>query len=155
MNLYERLYYFFKKLQASAPWSRWEVLRGYPDSQVFELKKLLLWIHLPTYDADLSVRQQGGKMDLGRWTARVGVWASRLAGGTEEIGIAISQILYTFRDTSVCTATKFDVTLGTAYTNKSLLDLGLSVQGIGGPFEVLKNTDTNEFRYEFDLYLKG
>ena len=149
------IYTFLVSLQSSAPWSRWTIVRGYPTTEKYELDTLLVFVMIPKYLPDISKRQQGGKSDLGSWIMRLGVWDSRLAGGTEEIGIASSQILYTFRDSTVWSDATFNITFASLQSNTTIINQGVLVTGIDGPYEMIKNTDTNEFRYEFDLYLRG
>ena len=149
------IYTFLTSLQSSDPWSRWTVVRGYPTTEIFELNSLIVFVMVPKYLPLESRRQQGAKSDLGAWIMRLGVWDSRLAGGTEEIGIASSQILYTFRDSTVWSDATFNITFASLQSNTTIINQGVLVTGIDGPYEMIKNTDTNEFRYEFDLYLRG
>jgi len=146
---------FLESLQSSSPWDRWSIVFGYPSTEKFELDSLIVFVMLPKYLPETSLNQKGANMDLGSWVMRLGVWDSRLAGGTEEIGLACSQVLYTFRNKTVWSDQQFTVTLATAQTDTTLINQGITVQRIDGPFEIIKNTDTNEFRYEFDLYLRG
>ena len=149
------IYTFLNSLKSAQPWSRWEIIRGYPRTENFELQDLFIFVMLPKYIPSATVRHQGGNIDLGGWVCRIGVWDSRLSGGTQEIGIASSQLLYVFRNTEVWAKTTFNVTFATAYTGTTILNQGVSVNEIDGPFEIIKNTETNEFRFEFDLYLRG
>lgn len=149
------IYTFLVSLQSAQPWSRWTIVKGYPTTENFELSSLKVYLMPPQYQPTQSARHQGGKIDLGSWVMRVGVWDSRLAGGVEEIGIACSQILYTFRDSTIWSDATFNITFTTTHTNTTIVNQGVTVTGIDGPYEVENNKDTNEFRYEFDLFLRG
>jgi len=154
-DLRNLIYTFLVALQSSAPWSRWTIIRGYPTTENFELTTLKIYVMLPKYNPATSIRHQGGKAGLGSWIMRIGVWDSNLAGGVEEIGLACSQIIYSFRDSTVWSDQTFNITLSTSYTGTTIINQGVSVQAVDGPFEIIKNVDTNEYRYEFDLYLRG
>jgi hypothetical protein len=149
------IYTFLVSLQSGAPWSRWSIIKGYPTTDNFELTSLLVFVMIPKYVPGTSIKHQGGQSDLGSWVMRLGVWDSRLAGGQQEADIACSQLLYTFRDSTIWSDATFNITLDKAYTGTTIINQGVSVQQIDGPYEIVKNVDTNEFRYEFDLYLRG
>lgn len=146
---------YMQSFQTSSPWNRWSLIYGYPTTEHHELQSLIIFVMPPKYLPDAMTRQQGAKIDLGKWSMRIGAWDSRMAGGTDEIGIAVSQILYIFRNKDSLRTATFDITTDAVYTETTINKQGLRVQQIDGPFEIIKNTDTNEFRYEFDLYLKG
>lgn len=154
-DLRNLIYTFLVSLQSADPWSRWTVIKGYPTTEKFELASLLVYVEMPKYLPQTSIKHQGGKADLGSWVMRIGVWDSRLAGGVEEAGIACSQLLYSFRDSTIWTDATFNITLSEAYTATTIINQGVTITQIDGPYELVKNVDTNEFRYEFDLYLRG
>jgi len=145
---------YLESFQTASPWDRWTIINGYPSTEIHELQSVLIFIMPPRYLPD-GVRQQGGNIELARWVLRIGVWDSRMSGGVEEIGIAQSQILYVFRNKESVKDATFDITTDAAYTATTFQAQGLRIEKIEGPFEIIKNVDTNEFRYEFDLYLKG
>ena len=144
---------YLKSFQSASPWSRWNVIYGFPETDKFELQAVLIYVMKPKYNLN-GIKSQGAQIDLGRWVMRVGIWNDRVSGGAEEIGIAESRLLYAFRHKSQFTST-FDVTTDAVYVATTLQAQGIQFESIEGPFEVLKNVDTNEFRYEFDVYLKG
>jgi len=145
---------YLQALQVSAPWNRWTIIYGYPNEEKFNLEEVLIYVQPPKFQSG-EIKNQGSQIGLGQWMMRLGVWNDRLAGGAEEIGIAESQILYSFRHKGRMADTTFDVTNSAAYTGTTLLAQGIQIDRIEGPTEVLKNVDTNEFRSEFDIFLKG
>ena len=146
---------FLDAMTASTPWDRWSIIYGYPTTENFQLNNVLIFVMLPKYNPETSLTHKGASLDLGSWVMRLGVWDSRVSGGTEEIGIACSQILHTFRNSTVWSDEQFTVTFDSTHTDTTIVNQGVTVQRIDGPFEIIKNTDTDEFRYEFDLYLRG
>ena len=153
-DLQDCIIQYLKSFQGSAPWNRWEIVYGFPKEDVFELQKVFIYVLTPKYNAN-GIKIQGSQIDLGRWALRLGIWNDRISGGAEEIGIAESRLLYAFRHKSQARTATFDVTTDAAYTDTTLQDQGIQIERIEGPYEVLKNVQTNEFRSEFDVYLKG
>lgn len=140
-----------KKLEtATAPWSSWGLVFGYPETSVFEnFTKPFIYIEAPTL-VD-GVFQQGGGKSCGVYTMLID---DNKTGRDEEINIISSKILSLFRDPSTCHTTQFDVTLGSAYTNTTLIGQGIRVSDCKGP-SIIDGMDIKEFRREFQLTIRA
>jgi len=139
--------------QSAAPWSRWEIILGWPETNVFEeLTKPFIYLLEPQKIRD--IKQIGGGKSLAVWEMILGAWDDRKTGGTGEINIIASHLLDLFGDDSTHALT-FTVSIGgTAYTSKTLTDHGIQIVSITGPFPRAV-TDLKEFRYEFNLTLRA
>lgn len=134
----------------TAPWTRWDVVLGWPETDVFKkLTKPFLYVLPPTVQSWRRV--QGGKSSP-LMSMTIGAWDDRKTGGTEEINIVGSRILALFGDPQTVHTTTFTVTLDSVYTGTTLKNQGVYVDGIFGPREIATE-DVKEFRTEFELYL--
>lgn len=136
----------------SDPWTRWTVIRGYPESDIFDhLDEPFIYVETPIMTNLLQ--EQGGEPSY-FWSLKIGAWDDRVTGGTEEINIIASRLIDFFNDPKTCHTQTFDVTLGTTtYTDTTLMAQGLRVVGITGPREMYTE-NLKEFRMEFDLSLR-
>jgi hypothetical protein len=143
-----------KKLEtATAPWSSWGLVFGYPETSVFEnLSKPFIYVEAPTL-VDF-VYQQGGGKKCGIYTMLLGAWDDNKTGRDEEINIISSKIISLFNDPSTCHTTQFDVTLGSAYTNTTLIGQGIRITGCLGP-SIIDGQDLKEFRREFQITIRA
>lgn len=143
-----------KKLEtATAPWSSWDLVFGYPETSVFEdLAKPFIYVEAPVL-VD-GVFQHGGGKSCGIYTMILGAWDDNKTGRDEEINIISSKILSLFRDPSTCHTTQFDVTLGSAFTNTTLIGQGIRITGCLGP-SIIDGQDLKEFRREFQITIRA
>lgn len=140
-----------------APWSRWDVILGWPEADATTGK----FVKPPIYVMPPIVTDwrwiQGGKPGS-RLRMILGAWDDRGTGGTEEINLIASRLLDFFTDPKVMNAQTFTITIGTTtYTGTTLIAQGIRVDtgagpGITGPRQI-QSDDLKEFRYEFDLNL--
>ncbi len=142
----------------SDPWSRWDVILGWPeaDATTGKFPKPPVYV-MPPKVIDFGWTQ-GGKPGK-RLRMILGAWDDRGSGGTEEINIIGSRILDLFTDPAALNAQTFSVTLGTAITGTTLLAQGIGIDhdagpGIVGPRDLSDGTGSlKEFRHEYDLNL--
>lgn len=136
-----------KLTSATAPWSSWQAVYGYPEGEVFNFTKLLLYVDTPIKTGTLA--HQGGRPAI-TMEIIVGCWnngGDEGTGGVEECDIAAGHLLDLFGDVDVYNTT-FTVTLGsTTYTNKSLYDHGIIITGSTGPRNIPVE-DPLEYRRE-------
>ncbi|HOZ01916.1 MAG TPA: hypothetical protein PLG20_08865 [Candidatus Syntrophosphaera sp.] len=141
-----------KLTSATAPWSSWQVVYGYPEAEHFTFPKLLLYVDTPIKTGTLA--HQGGRPAV-TMEIILGCWNSggdEGSGGVEECDIAAGHILDLFGDVDVYN-TQFTVTLGTAtYTNKTLYEHGIIVTGSTGPRNIPVE-DPLEYRREVTISL--
>jgi hypothetical protein len=137
----------------SSPWSSWKVIKGYPESDVFtDLGTPIIFTESPRR-ISTNIVQQGGNREKEFYEIRLGVWDDRKTGGVEEINIISGRILDLFENKyDVHTAT-FDVTLGSAFPDTTLMAQGIRVEDIAGPREIA-TTNTKEFRHEFNIRIQ-
>ena len=148
------IYYLISKLtSATSPWTKWDVVLGYPDTQVFEnFDKPFIYVMAPIVID--KVWQMAGK-PVFLWQMTLGCWDDRKTGGDEMINIMGSTMLDFFTDPQTCHTQQFDVTIGgTVYTDTTLVNQGVMVTDINGPFPRFTE-DMQEFRTESDLLLKA
>ena len=145
-----------KDLQSAAPWSRWQIVRGYPNATILDnFSNLTIYVMAPTWFSP-GIANQGAKKSTNNWQITIGVWADKKTGGVEETLIATSRIMDFFGDVTKWAQTEFNVTLGsTAYTDTTLIDQGINIFDVSGPQEILNNVDTNEFRNEFTINFRS
>lgn len=136
-------------ISATSPWTDWQIVRGWPDSSVFEnLTKPFIYLLEPFKTG--STGQQGGREKF-LWEAIHGLWVDRDVGGHEEIQIMESRLLDFFGYQYNCHRQTLTVTLGaTTYTSKTLLEMGIRVTGVSGPRDVGED-DLKEFRREMTI----
>lgn len=137
----------------TSPWTSWEVIRGFPDVDVFDqFSKPFLYVLMPT--TNYAYRHQGGKVGNKMWSLLIGAWDDRKTGGPEEIAIISSRMLGLFGDPQTAHTTTFNCTLGTTtYTNTTLIAQGLRITAVRGPRELFAE-NIKEFRAEFELELR-
>jgi len=145
--------YLFKKMVANT-WTRWEVVFGYPEQDVFEkFTKPFIYVLPPRESGE--IQHQGGGHGRNFWELIIGLWDDRQTGGMEEINIQASKIHNFFKTPQTCHAQQFDVTIGsTSYANTTLSAQGIRIQSIQGPRELFTE-DIKEFRREFTLIFRG
>jgi len=146
------LVYLFKEMVATT-WTRWGVVFGWPEQDVFE-KFNKPFIYELTPQESGEIQQQGGGHGRNFWELIIGLWDDRQTGGIEEINIMSSKLHNFLKTPQICHTQQFDVTLGdTVYTNTTLSTQGLRVQSIQGPREIFTE-DIKEFRREFTLIIR-
>jgi len=129
---------------ATAPWTSWIAVLGYPETRIWETTKAVIYIEPPM---QINTRWQQGGLGGGEFEMIIGAWDNRKEGGTEEINIINSRILALMMNPSTLN-TSFDVTLGSAFTSTTLVAQGIIVTGVIGPREI-ETEDRKEFRSEF------
>jgi hypothetical protein len=138
------------KSKATAPWNRWETIIAWSPDDVYEtIAKPIIYVERPDYVGD--VKQAGGKSGT-QWECLIGLWANKITGGSQELGIMDSQLLAFFRDKKAVHQTLFTVILGTVtYTNTVLLTQGVSIQKIGPTLTRENDAANNSFRVEHNI----
>ena len=132
----------------TAPWTSWTPVLGYPETETFEqFTKPLIYIMAPVLT---DTQWQQGGLYIGAYEGVIGAWDDRKTGGTEEINIISSRILWLFGNPNTAHATTFDVVTDATYTNTTLIAQGLRVEGIAGPREIATE-EIKELRVEFTL----
>ena len=142
-----------KYQSTSAPWTSWKVIKGYPESNVFtDLGTPIIFTEPPVKTLE-GPSQHGGEKSQEYLDMRIGIWDDRKTGGIEEISIISGRILDLFGNFSTVHTATFDVTLGSAFSNTTLLNQGMRVEGITGPRSI-ETVNQKEFRNEFVLRLR-
>jgi hypothetical protein len=142
----------FEKLTASAPWSRWQPIEGYPETQYFSIAKPLIYIE-PPYRMGAARENQAGLAGHW-WSVTLGCWDENKCGGINEIAMISNSIITTFTNPQTLYGIKYNINYyGTAYTNTSLIAQGIRMQNLTGPRWITKDSTTKQFRLEFDLNL--
>jgi hypothetical protein len=141
-----------KFVNNTAPWTRWSVMRGYPETEYFAtITKPFIYLDTPILTDDTYI--QGG-LGHGSWEMILGCWDTRDTGGIEEVQIMSSSLLSFFRNPQSCHTKVFDVTLGTtAYSNTTLKAQGIHIQNISGPRNI--SEAIKDFRQELTLFLRA
>ena len=126
-----------KKLcDTTAPWTSWQAVFGYPETELFTFAKPLIYVMAPFKTRDIF--QQGGRSATA-WELVCGVWNNGGDGGTggvEEADIAAGHLLDFFQAPEAHT-TQFTVTIGsTTYTNTTLINQGVIITGTSGPQDI-------------------
>lgn len=139
------------KIAGGAPWSSWEVVEGWPYRDVLEsTAKPVIYMHVPTMIEEMH--QQGDGSGFCRWEMVVGGWVDRQKGGTEEAGIIQAQLQRLFNSASV-NSTKFSGSIaGVAFTNKTLPEIGITIEGTRNP-RVIELLEDDDFRGELSVIL--
>ena len=141
-----------KLASATAPWSSWQIVYGYPEGEFFKFTKQLLYVMAPFKVGRET--HQGGRAAT-QWEMIIGVWGKggdEGTGGVEEVDIAAGHILDFFSDPEVY-GTTFTCTIGsTTYTNKTLYDHGVIIKSTSGPAEIPVE-DSLEYRREVTISL--
>ena len=149
------IYTMLNSLTTSSPWSSWQVIRGYPETDVFErFTKPFIWVEAP-YQTSITY-QQGG-LGTRNWELVIGVWADRSTGGNQEVAIMAGRLMYLLQDPqTVNRNTTFNLTLGgTSYTATYLSAQGVFVTGATGPRDINIITDIKEFRQEILVQIEA
>ena len=146
-------YYQMLKALTAAPWSSWNVIRGWPEIEVFNNPSKPFIYVMPPVSVEDWMQQAGGIAGT-IWEMIIGCWDGRLTGGPEEIQIIGSQLLALFNNPVTLNKTNtFNVTLGaTTYTATELLSQGIETMSIRGPRDIATE-DQKEFRSEFTVSL--
>ena len=143
----------FKLLDAksTSPWNRWNVIRGYPSTEVFaNFTQPLIYLEAPKKINE--IRQMGAR-SLQLWSSILGVWTDRITGSIEEQNIMEGTIFDFFDNFVSCHTSTFTVTLGTTtYTNTTLNAMKIGIDSISG-FENRPTEDEKEFRSECTLLI--
>jgi hypothetical protein len=142
-----------KTASGGSPWTSWTAIEGWPGKQVFEnFTKPFLYCQPPgMYSREYH---QGGGKAQNTWELVIGGWADRQNGGSEEAAIMLSSLINLFQDDSV-NSIKFSGTIGgTAFTSKTLPELGVEVLDIQNPREITIE-ETDDFRGELSIILRA
>jgi len=155
-DIQKNFYALLEKLsQTTSPWSRWKIIRGFPNSTHFgKFDSLMVYVLVPSLRFT-AIAQQGGDYSVGEFEISIGGWAQRVNGGVEEINIFSSQIYKLFSASQNWAGTTYDVTTDAVYTGTTLYDQGISIVSITGPNKILENTDENDFRNEFKIFFRS
>ena len=151
-DIQKTLLTFFRKLSDTSPWDAWEYVEAYPLQEVLDqFEKPVIYFEKP-FLVD-KIAHQGGRAKR-IWRCTIGAWDDRKTGGTEEINIISSQLFKIVEKKEEINDVAFNITLGLeSYTGKKMSDMGIKLVELQGPREVFTK-DKDEFRYEFDLYIK-
>ena len=141
------------KKTATVPWSSWKVVKGWPESNVFtDLGTPIIFIEAPQKVSN-NIAQQGGKKQEEILEFRIGLWDDRKTGGVEEITILSGSMLDFFGNMNTVHTATFAVTLGSAFTDTTLLAQGLRIEEFTGPRNI-STPNPKEFRREFILRVR-
>ena len=148
-DLVECFYQLFSKLKTeSRPWNSWTVEKKWPEQEMFTDKSAFLIIGEPIRVGSIDMH---GGMGKAQWEMDVGMWITRKSGGDAEIKYMASALHSFFNNPNDCNTKQFTVSLGgTAYTDKTLLQMGIHINGIAGP-ENIPTEDLKEFRKQVTL----
>ena len=154
VDIWKCVHAFLNKKRASAPWSSWKIIKGWPESDVFtDLGSPFIFTESPI-QIGYNTPQQGARRSEEFFEMKIGLWDDRKTGGIEEISILSGRVLDTFGDMyGVHTAT-FDVTLASAHTDTTLLEQGITIEDIRGPRNIATE-NPKEFRREFTLRIRA
>ncbi|HNR69543.1 MAG TPA: hypothetical protein PKN24_15970 [bacterium] len=139
------------KTVSSAPWTSWAVVEGWPNQTVFEtFTKPFLYCHSPLMIE--QVQQQGGGKPRFNWELVVGGWTDREKGGSEEAAIMQSALMRLFANSAVNAVTFSGTVAGTAFTAKTLPQIGVVIDGIQNPRSI-EFEQEDDFRGEVSILL--
>lgn len=152
INDIQRIIWTMLKAKTGALWTSWEFIMGWPEASVFAtFAKPFVYLMPPVLVE--TIRQQGG-LPGSLWSMTVGAWDDQKTGGSEEITILGSQLLYLFRDPYTCHSQTFTIAIGgTTYTTLTLLDHGIHILSANGPREIA-TIDEKEYRIELTLTIR-
>lgn len=150
-DVWENFYKLFSQFATdTAPW--WDVIKGWPESEVFDQGKNFIYTEPPKVVGVIG--QQGGVFGS-NMNMLIGIWVDRQRGGIEESNIMASCLLDLFNNPNALHSKQYDVTLGlTDYENTTLLAQGIHVDvGLIGPRDI-NIPDLTDFRQEFEINLR-
>jgi len=138
----------------TTPFTRWDIVRGFPNSSIFDEKgTALIYITKPLIVEIQKVQGQNKPnyvLDLS-----FGIWVDSKEGGEEEQAIMISQLTAKFATPNTIYKKTFNVTLGAVTSsNKTLLNCGIKILGITGSRTIETTNPYNEFRSIIDIRIK-
>jgi len=139
------------KIDATAPWSYWQINENWPTGDVFENFTTPFIYILPPEATKLNYRYGGGNYKY--FTLTFGIWNNVKTGGPKENNIMASAILAFFGCGRTTHTQQFDVTLASAFTNTTLIAQGLRVTHIHDRGDMYTEDD-DQFRKEFVLTLR-
>ena len=142
------------KQKSAAPWLSWKIIKGWPESNVFtDLGSPFIFLESPI-QIGYNTPQQGCNKTQEFFEMKIGLWDDRKTGGVEEISIMSGRILDFFGDMRKCHTATFNVAMGTAYTNTTLISQGVVIETVSGP-RMIQTENPKEFRREFTLQLRA
>jgi len=147
------VYQMLNELTGS-PWTDWEIILSYPETDVFEqFTKPFIYVEPPFKFEDYF--QQGGRESTD-WEMVIGSWDDNKTGSQEEINIISSHLDNLFMDAKRCNNTEtFTITLGsTEYADTDLITMGVRVLSVKNTREIAENKDIKEFRRELTLEIR-
>ena len=137
----------------SAPFTSWKIIKGWPESDVFtDFGSPFIFTESPI-QIGYNTPHQGGERAEEFYEMKIGLWDDRKTGGVEEITIMSGRILNLFGNMDTVHSATFDVTLGSAFSNTTLLSQGVRIEDIKGPRNIATE-NPKEFRREFTLRLR-
>lgn len=140
-----------RTVSGGSPWTSWAVVEGWPDQKVFEkFTKSFLYCHAPLMNGERF--QQGGGKSIFMWELVVGGWTDRQKGGSEEAAIMQSALMRLFSNNSINSTLFSGSIAGTAFTNKTLPQIGVTVYGVSNP-RTITFEDEDDFRGEVSVIL--
>jgi len=127
-----------------------DVIFGELSENIFaRFENPIVYILKPKPQSQLDINHYGGLNKRG-CIVTIGFWLNNKHGGDEELQILESYFYYFFRNPQLLYAQKFTVILGTTtYTNKTLLDAGISIKSLGSFQEIPDSLDN--YRAEIDI----